>query len=56
MEPHQIIREMTNPVEAIVNLLYLIKHDRDNPDAVLKYASIAESQARCLIEIIQKKL
>jgi hypothetical protein len=49
-----IIREITNPTEAIINLLYLIKHDPSDTKQVLRYVTIAESQARCLIEVIQR--
>ena len=51
----QIIREMTNPIEAIVNLLYLIRHDASDVKQVLRYVSIAESQCRCLVEVIQRE-
>ena len=50
----QVIREMTNPLEAVVNLLYLIKHDRNDAKAVLRHVEIADSQARCLIDIVQR--
>lgn len=33
----QIIHDMTNPVEAIVNLLDLIRHDEGNSESVLQY-------------------
>jgi hypothetical protein len=52
---HKIIREIANPTEAIVNLLYLIRHDHNDPKAVLQYVDMADSQARCLIEIAQRE-
>jgi hypothetical protein len=52
----KIIREMANPTEAIVNLLYLIRHDHKNPKAILQYVDMADSQARCLMEIAQREL
>jgi hypothetical protein len=50
----QVLREMTNPVESIVNLLYLIRHDHKDSKSVLKYVDLADSQARCLIDIVQR--
>jgi hypothetical protein len=50
----QIIRDLTNPVEAIVNLLYLIRHDHRDSESVLKYLQMADSQVNCLIEIVQR--
>jgi hypothetical protein len=50
-----IIREMTNPVEAIVNILYLIRYEHKNPKVVLRYVALADSQVRCLIDIVQRE-
>jgi hypothetical protein len=50
-----IIRDMTNPVEALVNLLYLIQNDSNNRKLVTRYAKMAESQVRCLVEIIERE-
>ena len=49
----QIIQQMTNPVEVIVNLLYLIEQERHDPDAVLRFVGIADSQAQRLSSIIK---
>lgn len=45
----QILREMGNPIESILNLLYLIHRDSQDTEEVLRYAELAESQARCLV-------
>jgi hypothetical protein len=50
----RIIREITNPTDAIINLLYLIKNEPSDRTEVLHYVAIAESQARCLVEVIQR--
>jgi hypothetical protein len=50
----QIIHEMSNPVEAIVNLLYLIRLDSGNSIDVLKYLTQADAQVNCLIDILQR--
>jgi hypothetical protein len=50
----QIIHEITNPVEAIVNLLYLIRLDKGNSKDVLKYLTHADSQVNCLIDILRR--
>lgn len=49
-----IIREITNPTEAIINLLYLIKNEPSDRTQVLHYVAIAETQARCLVDVIQR--
>ena len=46
----RILKELACPVESIVNLLYLIEHERDDPAAVLRYVRMADTPARCLIE------
>ena len=49
-----VIREMSNPIAILVNLLYLIKHNRDDPSTVLRYSEMADTQTRCLLEIIRR--
>lgn len=51
----RILREMANPTEIILNLLYLIRHAYKNPQAILEYVDMADSQARCLMEIAQRE-
>jgi hypothetical protein len=50
----RIINELTNPVETIANLLFLIRQDPRDPDSVMKYLQLADSQVNCLIEIVQR--
>jgi hypothetical protein len=51
----KIIREMANPTEIIINLLYLIRHKYRDPQAILQYLDMADSQARRLMEIAQRE-
>ena len=51
-----IAMEMTNPVEALVNLVYLIKHARHEPAKVAHFANMADGQLRCLTDIVRREL
>ena len=50
----QIVREIANPVEAIMNVFYLIEHDPLAPPSILQYVRMADSQVRCLTDVIQR--
>ena len=50
----EIIHDLTNPVEAIANLLFLIRQDPRNSESVLKYLKLADSQVNSIIEIVQR--
>jgi hypothetical protein len=52
----QIVSEMANPLEVVVNIVYLLQHDRHNPDEVLKLALMAEAQLEYLCQIAQRNL
>ncbi|MCU1223027.1 MAG: hypothetical protein JWQ42_1120, partial [Edaphobacter sp.] len=51
-----IAMEMTNPVEALLNLVYLIKHARHESSKVEYFANMADGQLRCLTEIVRREL
>ena len=52
----QIVAEMANPLEVMVNVVYLIKQDPDNPIEVLKLALMAEGQLERMSQIVQRGL
>jgi hypothetical protein len=52
----QIVSEMANPLEVVVNIVYLIKQERHNPNEVLKLTLLAESQLECLCQIAHREL
>jgi hypothetical protein len=41
-------------LEAVVNLLYLIRLDRNNPAKVLGWVELADEQVRQVAEILQR--
>ena len=41
---------MANSLESLVNLLYLIEVDRDNPDLVLSYVLMSKGSIQSLID------
>lgn len=43
-----VMHEVNNPLEAITNLVYLTKLDRDNPEQVLAHLEVIEEQLRML--------
>lgn len=51
----RIIREIANPVEVIMNVFYLIEHDPKASPSILQYVRMAESQVRCLNDVIHRE-
>ena len=51
-----IAHEINNPLEAITNLLFLLRNFSDLPAAAQEYASMAEYEARRIAEITQQTL
>jgi hypothetical protein len=51
--PGQLAESMANQVEAVINLLYLIEHDRSDPDAVLSYIRMSDPVIRRLTELVR---
>ncbi|MGO9640280.1 MAG: ATP-binding protein, partial [Candidatus Acidiferrales bacterium] len=51
-----IAHEINNPLEAITNLLFLVRSSNDLPDAAKKYVIMAESEVRRITEITQQTL
>ena len=49
----QVAHDLANQVESLVNLLYLIKGESDDPTAVLRYVGMTDPAIRCLVEIIK---
>ena len=49
-----IVRQMANPVEILVNIVYLLKQDRRNSAVVMQYADMADSQVKLLMEIMRQ--
>jgi hypothetical protein len=52
----KIITEIANPVEAMVNILYLIKEERHDPDKILQLASLADGPVEQLSQLVRKSL
>jgi PAS domain S-box-containing protein len=51
-----IAHEINNPLEAITNLLFLLRNFEDMPEAAQKYVSMAEYEVRRIAEITQQTL
>lgn len=51
-----IAHEVNNPLEAITNLLYLLRNFCDLDEAALKYVTMAEREGRRIAEIAQQTL
>ncbi len=51
-----IAHEINNPLEAITNLLFLLRNFSELPQAALEYATMAEYEARRIAEITQQTL
>jgi hypothetical protein len=49
------LAELANTIEALVNLLYLIRIDRHDPEKVLQWVDMAEGQAKRMGSILQMK-
>jgi len=51
-----IVSELANPVEAMVNILYLIKEERHHPEKVLQLASLADAPIQQLSQLVRRGL
>jgi PAS domain S-box-containing protein len=51
-----IAHEINNPLEAITNLLFLLRNYNDLPDAARQYVTMAEYEVRRIAEITQQTL
>jgi hypothetical protein len=48
--------DVTNPLDAIVNLAFLTRHTSEDPAKVREYMELTEGQARRLFEIATRAL
>jgi PAS domain S-box-containing protein len=51
-----IAHEINNPLEAVTNLLFLLRNYSDLPEAAQNYAAMAEDEVRRIAEITQQTL
>ena len=51
-----IAHEINNPLEAITNLLFLLRCSNDLPDAARQYVTMADNEVRRIAEITQQTL
>ena len=51
-----IAHEINNPLEAITNLLFLLRNSRDIPETAQQYVAMAEGEVRRISEITQQTL
>ena len=51
-----IAHEINNPLEAVTNLLYLLRCSNDLPDAARQYVTMADNEVRRIAEITQQTL
>jgi hypothetical protein len=47
-----VLGELANSVEAALNLVYLIEHERHDPDAVLKYVRTLDGALKRMTSLI----
>jgi hypothetical protein len=52
----QILHELANPVEAMTNILYLIKEERYDPDKIMQLANLADEPLHRISEILRRSL
>ena len=48
--------ELKNALEALVNVLYLIREDRDHPSRVLQWVEIADVQAARMASVLGDRI
>ena len=48
--------ELGNALEALVNVLYLIREDRDHPSRVLQWVEIADVQAARMASVLGDRI
>ena len=51
----ETLQELGNALEALVNVLYLIRLDRRDPARVLEWVEMAEIQTRRMEEILEQE-
>lgn len=52
--PNRLAKELTNPVEALTNIMYLIRHDPGVSPKILQYMDLADDQLAKLIQITRQ--
>lgn len=55
-KPIEGLGELGNALEAMVNVLYLIRQDRHNPDRVLALTEMADVQLGRMAQVLQREL
>jgi hypothetical protein len=51
--PRHTAEGTANHVEILANLIYLIKHDREDPNKVLHYAEMASESLRYMRQMVE---
>jgi hypothetical protein len=46
--------ELRNSLEALVNVLFLIRHDREHPEKVLELVGMADLQLERMAQILRR--
>ena len=55
-KPIEGLGELRNALEAVVNVLYLIRQDRHNPNRVLVLTEMADAQLERMTQVLQREL
>jgi hypothetical protein len=55
-KPIEGLGELGNALEAMVNVLYLIRQDRHNPDRVHVLTEMADVQLERMAQVLQREL
>ena len=55
-KPIKGLGELRNALEAVVNVLYLIRQDRHNPNRVLVLTEMADVQLERMTQVLQREL
>jgi hypothetical protein len=55
-KPIEGLGELGNALEAMVNVLYLIRQDRHNPDRVQVLTEMADAQLERMAQVLQREL
>jgi hypothetical protein len=48
--------ELRNALEALVNVVYLIRHDRHDPNRVLVLTEMADAELQRMAQVLQREL
>jgi hypothetical protein len=52
--PNRLAKELNNPLEALTNIMYLVRHDPSVSPRILQYTDLGDAQLAKLIEVTRQ--